>query len=46
MEENTKSKDQKKEFIKWEVSKILLSANPAIDQETFKRSLRKASRIL
>lgn len=46
MVENIKSKDEMMDLIKWEVSKILLTANPAIDHKTLKKSLGKASRIL
>lgn len=46
MEANTKSKGEIKNLIKQELSSILLTVNPEIDKRDFKKSIKKAAKIL
>lgn len=46
MEENIKSKKEIKNFIRQQLSSILVTVNPAIDKRDFKKSIEKAEKIL
>jgi hypothetical protein len=46
VEENIKSKKEIKNFIRQQLSSILVTVNPAIDKRDFKKSIEKAEKIL
>ncbi len=46
MEANTKSKKEIQSFIKQGLTSILINVNPAIDKKDFKKSIKKAGKIL
>jgi hypothetical protein len=46
VEANTQSKKDIQNYIKQELASILINLNPAIDKRDFKKSIKKASKIL
>ena len=46
VETNTKSKKDIQKFIKKELASILISVNPKMDKKDFKKSIKKAGKVL
>ena len=46
MEANTKSKKEIQSYIKEELTSIVIHINPEIDKKDFKKTLKKAGKIL
>jgi hypothetical protein len=46
VESNTQSKKDIQNYIKKELTSILINLNPAIDKRDFKKSIKKAGKIL
>lgn len=46
MEANTKSKKEIQNYIKEELTSILIHINPEIDKKDFRKTLKKAGKIL
>lgn len=46
MEANTQSKKDIQNYIKQELASILINLNPAIDKRDFKKSIKKAGKVL
>ena len=46
METTTKSKKDVQNFIKKELTSILINVNPKMDKKDFKKSIKKASKVL